>query len=97
MFQHFPISLELPTFADTIANLAQSKAAEQSQTSRKDSIPDPLQVLGHDSSLIVPILASTDLPSKGVREQDFDMITSSSSDKVIFIRAYTYSFVAHSI
>lgn len=84
LFQHFPIPLELPAFADMIANLAQSTAIKQVvQASKGNPIPVPLQVLEQGSllSAIVPALAV--LPSKGLEKQDSDEFTSSSSDKVI--------------
>ncbi|KAI8563821.1 hypothetical protein RHMOL_Rhmol03G0138900 [Rhododendron molle] len=70
--------VRLPAFANIIANLAQSKAVEQFQTSKKCSITNPLQVLEQGSLSIVCILASTVFPTQGFEEQDSDTITSSS-------------------
>ncbi|KAI8524910.1 hypothetical protein RHMOL_Rhmol13G0186100 [Rhododendron molle] len=79
--EEFPISIELPTFANIISNLAHLKAVKQFQISKNDPIPTLLQVLEHGSLSIVSILASTVSPSEGFGEQNSDMITSFSLDQ----------------
>ncbi|KAI8542671.1 hypothetical protein RHMOL_Rhmol08G0156500 [Rhododendron molle] len=77
-FQEFSISIELPTFANIVATLAQSRAKEHMQISKKDPFPNPLQVLEQGSLPSVSVPASTVFPARGFGRRDSNMITSSS-------------------